>query len=224
MIRISNRLRAIAELVPADSRLVDVGTDHARLPVWLVQQGRVLSCIATDIREGPLKNAEELLHRTGTEKYISLRLTDGLIGVSRSEADVVVIAGMGGHMITSILDRTPWIMNDVILILSPHTKPEVLRKFLSEHSLQIHSELLTEDRGKIYPIITAKYGSPERCTCAELYTGRFEMLKQDHLFQTFISRYIKSFERSAPFDPEAVQILMELRNMQERLTAYEHSQ
>ena len=98
---------AVAEQVPAGARVADVGTDHAMVPVWLVQSGRADSVLATDIRSGPLKSAAALVERTGTGGHIRLMQTDGLTGIGPADADTVIIAGMGGETMLAILSAAP---------------------------------------------------------------------------------------------------------------------
>ena len=216
-VHISDRLRSIALLVPPHTKLVDIGTDHALLPIWLVQQGRISSCIASDIRRGPLLNAERLVRETGTDRQISLRLADGLDGLTREDADTVVIAGMGGEEISSIVLRADWIRDGVFLILSPHTKPESLRRSLSESGIRILSEQLVEERGRLYPIMTAGAGEPKRYAAAEYYVGKYEDLSSDPLFFKQLTRYIRRFEKAAPYDSDAAAAMRECILMKERL-------
>ena len=92
IIRLSPRLRALAGLVPAGARVIDVGTDHAMLPVWLAQTGCCPHVWASDVRSGPLEGAKRLVERTETSGCVELRRTDGLQGFSRNDGDTVVIA------------------------------------------------------------------------------------------------------------------------------------
>ena len=105
---LSPRLQAVAEMVPAGSRLTDVGTDHGQLPVWLVCQGIVPQAVATDLRPGPLSRGVELAQRWEVDNRISFRLCDGLSAVAPEEAQVVTVAGMGGETIADILDAVSW--------------------------------------------------------------------------------------------------------------------
>ena len=57
---LSERLKTLADLVPSGSRLADIGTDHAYLPLWLLQQGHIVFAAACDVHEGPLQRAGAL--------------------------------------------------------------------------------------------------------------------------------------------------------------------
>ena len=157
-LELTPRLRTIADWVPQGAKLADVGTDHAYLPVWLSIHGRVSCAIASDLRKGPLERARLTGSTYGAEK-IDYRLCNGLADIRPEEADTIVIAGMGGENIASILAAAPWTADGVhTLLLSPHTRAEELRLFLMDHGYAIRREALVYDRGTIYPCMEAAGG------------------------------------------------------------------
>lgn len=157
MSELSLRLKAIASLVPIGARVCDVGTDHARLPIYLKQMGIAHSVIATDLNEKPLKFAKDNIEKSGVSD-IELRLCDGLSAVEDGEANTVIIAGIGGEVISGILKTCGWIKNsNITLILQPTTSPEVLRKTLIMSSFNILTETPLLENGKIYSIMTARF-------------------------------------------------------------------
>lgn len=167
-LELSPRLRLLADWVPPGARLADVGTDHAYLPVWLRLHGRVVSAIASDLREKPLARARETGRAWGADG-IDYRLGDGLSVVSPEEADAIVIAGMGGENIAAILARAPWTANRTLL-LQPQTRAEALRAFLAGNGYAIRREALVEDRGTLYPVMEAT-GGEMSLTLGQLYGG-----------------------------------------------------
>lgn len=187
------------------------------LPVFLAQEGRAAHIFASDIREGPLRGAAALVEEAGVGDAVSLRLTDGLAGFTRADADCVVIAGMGGETIVSILRTAPWLREGVILILSPHTKQEVLRRYLSGNGFAVRRELLVRDAGRIYPILTAEAGESARYSEAELHTGLLSQIGADPLFPARLDELIRRAASAAPYDREAAGLCSELRDMKERL-------
>ena len=157
-LELTPRLRLLADWVPQDAKLADVGTDHAYLPVWLVLHGRVASAIASDLRKGPLERARETGRTYGAER-IDFRLCNGLADIRPEEADTIVIAGMGGENIASILAAAPWTADGRhTLLLQPQTHAEDLRRFLMDHGYAIRREALVYDRGTIYPCMEAAGG------------------------------------------------------------------
>lgn len=170
---LSPRLRAVAELVPAGSRLVDVGTDHGRLPVWLIQHGVIESAVATDLREKPLNRAKELAQRWEITDRVSFRLCDGLSQVTSQEAQVVTIAGMGGETIAEILRAAPWAAEgERRYILQPMSGADGLRRYLSGHGFEIRQEILVEEDQTLYLILLAEPGKAAPYSEGEIWVGR----------------------------------------------------
>lgn len=218
-IRLSERLLAVARETPPGARVIDVGTDHAMLPVWLVQTGRAEHVWASDIRSGPLESAERLIRRTGTGDRIELRQTDGLRGFSRGDGDTVVLAGMGGETMISILAEAPWLRSGVLLILEPQSKQAALRRWLSEHRFAVCRERLVKDAGRIYPILLARGGAPIEYAEAELHIGLWEQIGRDPLLPEYLALLKKRAAAAAPFDPAAERLLHALQSMEERLAS-----
>ena len=96
-------MRMVASMVTAEGVLADVGTDHAYVPIALMQEGKIKGAIAMDINEGPLARAKEHIAAAGLESCIQTRLSDGVSELTPGEADSVLIAGMGGEMVIQIL-------------------------------------------------------------------------------------------------------------------------
>lgn len=157
MSALSLRLKTIASLVPYGARVCDVGTDHARLPIFLEKEHIAKSIIATDLNRKPLEFAKKNIQKSGASA-ISLRLCDGLSDVKKGEADTVITAGMGGEVITAILKNCEWLKSDgITLILQPTTSPEVLRKFLTDNGFIIVKEIPVLENGKIYSVMLVHF-------------------------------------------------------------------
>ena len=151
------RLKAVYDAVPQDAKVADIGTDHAFLPIALIKNGRAKSVIACDINEKPLENARRSVERSGCTD-IDLRLSDGLEHIKKGEADCIVIAGMGGEVISGILNRCLFLKDTAItLVLQPMTGADVLRRFLCENGFVIAKEKGVAQDKRIYTVITAHY-------------------------------------------------------------------
>lgn len=168
--RLSERLAALAEAVPAGARLADIGTDHAWIPVALLLSGKITFAYACDIGTGPLQRASEHIAQYGLQDRAETRLSDGLHALAPGECDAVLIAGMGGELMTRILKEGFARKNDSgedfpgtvrRWILSPHTEWEVLRRFLRSAGLAVADEDMVLEDGKFYPIICAEPGDPD---------------------------------------------------------------
>lgn len=166
---LGKRLALCAAMVRQGSRLADIGTDHAYLPVWLTLRGRVAGAVAADVRPGPLSRAEENIRRYGAEGVVTARLSDGLDAVQPQEADDIVFAGMGGVLISRILLRTPWLKDPrKRLILQPMTSVEDLRRCLSELGFAVLREQAAQEDGHIYTVMLCRY-DPADCETDRLY-------------------------------------------------------
>lgn len=178
---LTKRLSLIASLVPDNSNVCDVGTDHAYLPIMLMKSRKARRVIATDIRPLPLENARKNIALSGVVG-IETRLCDGLSSVEKSEADTVVIAGIGGEVISGIIKRTGWLKLSppVLLILQPTTSPEILRRCLYENGFEISDETAVEENGKVYSVIRSIYTGKTTC-CPDwfYYIGKTDVLSPD---------------------------------------------
>lgn len=158
MLSLSPRLAAAARYVRQGHALIDVGTDHGYLPAALILDGVIEHAAACDIGVGPLKNAEKTAAKYGITDKIKLVLADGLDGVMPSDGTDISIAGMGGELIVSILDKCEWIKSpDIRLILQPMTHAEDVRRFLYANGFYIMEESAVFDSGKYYTVICAQY-------------------------------------------------------------------
>ena len=103
IINISNRLKCVASLVNKGARVADIGTDHAYLPIYLVQNGISNKVYACDVRKEPLRRAQLHIDEYGLSDKITTQLCDGLKGINKGDVDTVTICGMGGKLMKSIL-------------------------------------------------------------------------------------------------------------------------
>ena len=155
---LSFRLSAIADFVKKNAAVCDIGTDHGYLAIHLMKSGTAKRVIATDINAKPLANAQKNIEKSGVNG-IELRLCDGISGVTRGEADTFIIAGMGGEVISGILERSAEIVkeSEITLILQPTTSPEFLRRFLCENGFRIKEEKAVFENGKIYSVMLVSF-------------------------------------------------------------------
>lgn len=130
-LKLSPRLMAVVGFIHPGSRVADIGTDHARLPVYLIEHSIASRVIALDISPGPLEQAQKTLLKHKLNGIIELRLSNGAFALEQTEADTVVIAGMGGESILSIVDNAPW-LKEKQLIIQPQTKAKLLVESLTE--------------------------------------------------------------------------------------------
>lgn len=157
------RLLCAASMVRRGGTLADIGTDHAHLPVWLIQNGVCEKAIAADIGEGPAAAARRTVQEAGLADCIEVRVGDGLSVLRSDEATEIVIAGMGGETIIDILSAAPWLKDgaDRRLVLQPMTKTVELRAWLYQNGFSIAEEHLIKDGRHLYCVMAAKFsGAP----------------------------------------------------------------
>lgn len=171
--RMDSRLSLIASLIRHGSRIADIGTDHAKLPIWLITQSICPYAIATDIRESPLKRASSAIEKAGVQAHISVRLGDGLSPVSPDEVDDIAIAGMGGETISLILDAAAWTRDAKYnFILQPMSKPERLHKYLLTNGFWIYDERICSRGKRLYPVLAVRF-DPEKAAAQAKHPAAF---------------------------------------------------
>lgn len=160
-IKLSKRLQAIADWVPAGSRLADIGTDHALLPAYLVQQGKITYGIVGEVNEGPYVAARQTVAGLCLEQVIDVRLGDGLAVLQANEVDCITIAGMGGGLIARILAVQPEKLCGVKrLILQPNVAADKVRRWLFTAGWALLQEHILQEDGKIYEFLLAERLAP----------------------------------------------------------------
>ena len=158
MPKLSERLRAVADLVGEGRVLADVGTDHAYVPICLCQEGRIPRAIAMDLRRGPLERAEEHILQYGMQTYIETRLSDGVEALAPGEADAILIAGMGGGLVLHILENGQEVCRRAQeLILQPQSELYRVRSYLKEHGYTVDAEEMVAEDGKYYPMMRVRW-------------------------------------------------------------------
>jgi len=186
---ISKRLKEISKFVGKDSKVIDIGCDHAYLPIYLIENGISKSAIAVDNKIGPLKNAQENIKKCGLENKIKTILSDGFKDVKNQDYDTIIISGMGGDTIKEILDFS-LINPSASLILEPNNNQRELRLYLSLHSYKIIDEAFIRDGNHYYMIIEAiKSVDAIKYNELELTFGPINLInKEKELIKTIESR------------------------------------
>ena len=154
---IDSRIKSIINFVKENSRVVDVGADHAYLAIELVKSGRTNFVIATDKNDGPILAAKKNISAAGFEKIIEVRQGDGLKIIRDGEVDTICIAGMGGDLICKILSASPDVVGAAKnLILQPMNAVELLENWLAENKWFVNDFEFAEVDEIIYKIISAE--------------------------------------------------------------------
>jgi tRNA (adenine22-N1)-methyltransferase len=160
---ISNRLRAISNLVDEGATIADIGTDHGYIPIYLAKNNIIKYAIACDVNKKPLDKANKNIKQYNLNNCIETRLSDGLDKLNEEEVDTVIIAGMGGLLIDKILMKNADVAKSINkLILSPHSDIEVVRRTIHKLNYKIIEEKLIKEDNKYYNIICAVKGTEKK--------------------------------------------------------------
>lgn len=189
--KISLRLHAIAQFIPKGSKVADIGTDHAILPVYLVREKISPWVVAADLNKGPLEAAAKNVAHSGFADKIELRLGYGLNTINSGEADLAVIAGMGGGTIKNILQEVKDKYPVNSLVLQPMGDSGYLRQWLAEHDWMIADEDIVEEDGRCYEIIYAVRGREATANEVILSLGPRLVEKKHPLLKKLIEREIE---------------------------------
>lgn len=193
---LSRRLFAVASGVTKGNRLADIGTDHGYIPIYLVTEGICPSAIALDVNQGPLDRADAHIREHGLEDKIRTRLSNGLEKLKPEEADTIVIAGMGGALMTNILTRGLSVITDgKELILQPQSEIFKVRHFLHDHGYRIVSEQIIREEGKYYFIIKAVPGN-QSFEEEYLYEyGEYLLKEANPLMKEYLEREMDKYQK-----------------------------
>lgn len=164
---LSKRLLTVANLIKPGSKVLDVGTDHGYLPIYLRKENVCPKVIASDISAKALESAQRNVVRYNVKK-IKLVVSDGLLNIE-DEFDTLTISGMGTktiiHILESALEKLP-----ENIILSSNNNLYELRCYMNKIGYKIEKEVISYDKGKYYDIISYVKGK-ERLNYINLLLG-----------------------------------------------------
>ncbi|MFR0576526.1 tRNA (adenine(22)-N(1))-methyltransferase [Limosilactobacillus reuteri] len=191
---LSARLACVASLVPAGARVADIGSDHAYLPAALVLDGKINFAIAGEVVKGPYENAVHEIKGHQLEGQVIPRLADGLAAIEPADkVDTITIAGMGGSLIASILEKGKNKLTEIKqLVLQPNVGESQLREWLMNNHYQIMTEKIIEEDNHIYEIIVAEPSVvPFRYSKYELDFGPFLLENKGPVFKKKWQEYLQ---------------------------------
>ncbi len=191
---LSARLACVASLVPAGARVADIGSDHAYLPAALVLDGKIDFAIAGEVVKGPYENAVHEIKDHQLEGKVIPRLADGLAAIEPADkVDTITIAGMGGSLIASILEKDKNKLTGIKrLVLQPNVGESQLREWLMNNHYQIMTEKIIEEDNHIYEIIVAEPSVvPFRYSKYELDFGPFLLENKGPIFKKKWQEYLQ---------------------------------
>lgn len=197
---LSVRLKAIARMVEKCISVIDVGTDHGYIPIYLVKNDVIESAIASDINKGPVDKAKKNIQSNNLSQKIICRLGSGLSTIYKGEVQVAIIAGMGGNLIRDILEADLEVTKELeYMILQPVQNAEILREYLYNVGYDILDEEICYEDGKFYEIIKARYNTKSATMDSINYEISKVLLdKKNPLMKSFIEfklqKYMKIYK------------------------------
>ncbi|MCU9613902.1 tRNA (adenine(22)-N(1))-methyltransferase TrmK [Caldibacillus lycopersici] len=197
---LSRRLTAVASYIPKSSILADIGSDHAYLPIYAVENGLAKAAIAGEVADGPFSAAKSSVTAVNLQNVIEVRKGDGLAVIHDSDQiECITIAGMGGALIASILsagkDKLTFAKR---LILQPNVAAHFVRNWLVDNDWELITEQILEEDGHIYEILVADRGEGKKPYAQmekELFFGPFLLKEKNPIFRKKWAREKKEWER-----------------------------
>ncbi|WWU45582.1 class I SAM-dependent methyltransferase [Paraclostridium sordellii] len=196
-LKLTDRLLKIASLVGENKKIADIGTDHGYIPVYLLNNNKINYAILADVNKGPLENARKEVKHNKLENKVDLRLGSGLEVLKINEVDEIIIAGMGGILISELLNVKKDVSQSVEkLILQPMQAQSELRKYLYNNGYEIINEVLVKEDFRIYEIIEAKYTGKNTVVTDDIYyeVGKKLIENKDDLLEEFLIKKINAYK------------------------------
>ena len=188
---LTNRLQLIYDIIPKCNTIADIGTDHGYIPIFCVLNGIAKNALAMDVNKGPLERAKINIEKYNVSDKVHTRLSNGLEGLACGEADVIVIAGMGGPLIAEILEKGKNVItDDTTLIIQPMIAPKELREYLYGSGFEITEEYVCREQDKFYNIFKVKKGE-FKPTQRDLFIGRNLKKNSPEVFNEYVEYKIK---------------------------------
>ncbi|MCD7871862.1 MAG: class I SAM-dependent methyltransferase [Clostridiales bacterium] len=157
MIVLNERLKAVASLVRKNTVLADIGCDHGFLPVYLLKNNLIKYAVASDINEKPLNACKNLIKREKLEDKVKCVISDGLQNIPSCVEDVS-ICGMGGELISRIVDECKWAKKpNKHFLFNPMTHSEILREYLCYNGFEIGADFIVKEGKHYYNVFDAYY-------------------------------------------------------------------
>ncbi|MEK4424570.1 tRNA (adenine(22)-N(1))-methyltransferase [Solibacillus sp. FSL K6-1523] len=194
--KLSKRLEMVASFVPTGAVVADIGSDHAYLPCYLVHKGIASRAIAGEVVKGPFESAVRQVRTEGLTNQITVRMANGLAAVEEADhIDTVTIAGMGGPLIVSILEKHPQALKSVTrLILQPNIHAKAIREWAIRNGWALQDEVILEEDGKVYEVLVLQRGQME-LTQAEILLGPKLIATKSPVFVEKWSREVANWQR-----------------------------
>ena len=194
---LDERLKGAAEFVRQGAVLADIGTDHAHLPIFLLEEGRIESAVLSDLNPGPLESAARNAEAHGLSDRVTLVLQNGAAGLGEYGVTDYAICGMGGELIAEIVAAAPELRSpEVRLILQPMSRQAHLRKSLASLGFVIRAEKYTFAAGKPYVCMMVEYSKePSELSETDAEVGMMPIGGASEEYVTYLESKLRAYKK-----------------------------
>lgn len=177
------RLLDIINILDSNKKIIDVGTDHGLVPLYLAKNKISTDITATDISAPSLQKLVDRLD-DDLRKIIKTRVTDGFKGLESEDEQVAIIAGMGANTIIEIIEESlDFAKNLDYMVLASNINTYELRHFLNDHGFYIEKDFLSYENRKYYDILKVYYGKKQNLSFEEYYYGKTDIENKTSLLK-----------------------------------------
>jgi len=206
VVKLSERLKNVCELITPGLKVADIGCDHGYLSIYLMENNIAKSVVASDVRPGPLEKAKFNIGLHNLESVVDIRLSDGLKAYSPGETESVVMAGMGGNLMIDIMEGGRKVLEEAKeIILQPQSDISRVRHYLKDNGYAIISEAMVYEDYKFYPMMKAVHG--DNTWDREIYFtyGKILLREQNPVLHQFLLQerdfYVNLYSELSCADP-----------------------
>lgn len=219
--KLSKRLETVASFVPQNALVADIGSDHAYLPCYLVLNNIAKGAVAGEVVKGPYESARREVQQEGLQSKIQVRLADGLQAIEHEDhVTAITIAGMGGPLIASILEKDVERLAGVKrLILQPNIHAIAIREWAAKRDWKIIDEAILKEDDKIYEVLVLEPGF-ETLSSEELLLGPILMQHQNNVFKEKWNHEMEQWQnvlKALHKAEQTVEIMEKKKELQHRL-------
>ena len=189
--KLSKRLTAIKEMVPSGIA-ADVGSDHGKLIISLFEDKVILKGYGIENKKEPFNRLKAAIEDAGVKEHVTALFSDGVSELP-NDVDVVVIAGMGGHLIVNILESHPEKLKNVkSIVVDAHNSVDKVRKsitslgyFIKDEKVvfedDIYYEIIRFDKGDSKPLdkLDYEFGPILRKEKSDLFRQKYQSQLDD---------------------------------------------
>ncbi|NLL57548.1 MAG: SAM-dependent methyltransferase [Firmicutes bacterium] len=196
--KLKPRLAAVASLVPSASVVADIGTDHAFLPVYLVQDKACPKVIAVEKSELNSRLAQETVNLFNVNHKVEVRVGDGLLALDEKDGvEIVVIAGLGGKTVCRMLIAAAGRLGSYKrLVLQPMGDAALVRRWLAGHGFRFVREKLVQEKDHYYEVIAAEKGHQAVDEPIFLEIGPMLLKDRDPLLVPWLRHKLEHYEKA----------------------------